>query len=187
MPVRPSFRPATPEATAPSDGQLVARARAGDSRAFTALYRRHARYVAGVTYRLLGEATELEDLVQETFVAAARSLDQLRDEESVRPWLVTIAVRHVHRLMASRRRANLLAQLMLRTPPPPPALPDLAEAQGVYSALSELSPELRIPWLLARVEGSSLQEISELVGASVSTIKRRVSRAEELIARRLRD
>ncbi|HEY8430134.1 MAG TPA: sigma factor, partial [Sandaracinaceae bacterium] len=69
LPLRRGWVELVPE----PDEVLVERARAGDERAFAKLYRRHAPYVAGVVYRLMGDELELDEIVQDTFV-------ELRDQ-----------------------------------------------------------------------------------------------------------
>ncbi len=97
--------PATyPTAVTADDASLVAQARAGSERAFEALYRRHVRYVAGVTYRLLGNDAEVDDVLQEAFLDAAGALAGLREPGEFRAWLVQIAIRRVYRRLASKRR-----------------------------------------------------------------------------------
>ncbi len=64
---------------AEDDVTLVERAMRGDDQAFAAIYRRHARYVAGVAYRILGADSEVDDVVQETFVDAAKGLRRIED------------------------------------------------------------------------------------------------------------
>jgi len=86
------------------DASLVEQARAGDERAFVALFKRYSRYVAGVAYRLLGDSAEVEDVVQEAFTDASQHMDQLRDGAGFKSWLVTICVRRVHKRLARRRR-----------------------------------------------------------------------------------
>src|SRR5262249_1334558 len=92
MSARSSFHEVVPD-----DATLIAQATGGSERAFAALYHRHARYVAGVAYRLLGHDAELDDVVQEAFSDAARALGSLKDAAGLRKWLASIAVRRVHK------------------------------------------------------------------------------------------
>jgi len=175
-----------PRAVIPDDATLVERAIAGDERAFSALYRRHCRYVAGVVLRLMGDTAELDDAVQDTFVAASRSLAGLKDPAKVRSWLVTIAVRGVHRRLAQRSRRRWLGQEMARTSAVFVTDPRARrEVDDLYDVLTRIPPKLRVPWVLARVEGSSLPEVAEACGVSLATVKRRVAQAESRIQRRL--
>jgi RNA polymerase sigma-70 factor (ECF subfamily) len=166
------------------DATLVARAVAGDERAFTTLYRRHARYVAGVAFRLMGDESELDDIVQETFVAASAGLAKLTDRAALRPWLVTIAVRSVSKRIARRQRSRWLASLLGRTEPIASAPAVEGEAYALYEALAELSAELRVPWALHAIEGMTLPDVAERCGVSLATVKRRIKDAGELLAKR---
>ena len=73
-----------PAAQAESDEQLVLRFRAGDERAFTLLYRRHARYIAGVARRLMGDELELDEVVQGAFLALRDGAGSIQDPARVR-------------------------------------------------------------------------------------------------------
>src|SRR4051794_200832 len=107
------------EAGAPriDDAALVERLRGQercDGPAFELLYARYARYLAGVVHRLLGVDSEVDDILQESFVDAVEAIHQLNDGAHLRGWLVAIAVRRVNRVLAARyRRRRLAAALAL--------------------------------------------------------------------------
>ena len=166
------------------DATLVARAAAGDERAFTLLYRKHARYVAGVAYRLMGSDSELDDVVQETFVAASEGLGSLKDGATLRAWLVTIAVRKVARRLARRQRQRWLAGMFGRTEPHAASPEVEGDAYALYQALSAIGVERRVPWTLHHVEGLTLPEVAEHCGVSLATVKRRIAEASTLLAKR---
>ncbi len=166
------------------DALLVERARAGDERAFAQLYRRHARYLAGVVYRLMGHDQELDDVIQETFVDAATQLEQIREASRVRPWLVRVAVRKVHRRLARRRRM----QWLLAESPAAAPMTDLEshhELRALFEALDRIPPKLRVPWILHRVEGETLPDVALACDVSLATVKRRIAEAETRLSRRL--
>jgi RNA polymerase sigma-70 factor (ECF subfamily) len=169
------------------DATLVARHRAGDGAAFDELYHRHARYVAGTVYRLMGgrgERAELADVMQETFLVALESLPDLRQPECFRAWLVGIAVRRVRRRLDKQARASMLRRLLLAGAPQasdPAARTPVSELER---ALAELPPRLRIPWILHHVEGETLPSVASLEGVSLATVKRRIARAEARVQRR---
>lgn len=167
-----------------TDAALVERARQADQAAFAALYQRHARYIAGVVYRLMGDDAELDDIIQETFLQASDALSGLLQPELVRPWLVTIAVRRVHRHLAKRRRRWLLltswVELGARVSDPA----DRCEVDDLYDALDRLSKDLRVPWVLHRIEQFSLVEVADACAVSLATVKRRIAEAERLLERR---
>lgn len=168
-----------------SDGVLVSRILRGDDAAFRSLYGRHARYVAGVVFRLMGDDADLDDIVQDTFVRAADRLDTLRNPEQVRPWLVTIAVRLASSRMGRRRRRGWLRQQIRPAMPTHSDPRDRAPADELYDALDQIPDRLRVPWVLARVEGQKLDEVAHACGVSLATVKRRISDAQTRIDRRL--
>jgi RNA polymerase sigma-70 factor, ECF subfamily len=167
------------------DEALVASVRRNDEAAFTALYQRHSPYIAGVVYRLLGDDAELDDIVQETFVAAARHLDSLVNASALRAWLVSIAVRRVHKQLSARRRRRFvlsnLFDLVARSSDPE----DRRQVDELYDALDRLPVDLRVPWSLHRIEELSLPEVALACGVSLSTVKRRIADAEQRLDRRL--
>ena len=167
-----------------TDAALVARA-SSDEHAFAALYGRHARYVAGVVYRILGNDADVDDLVQETFLDARAALKSLEDARALRAWLVTITVRRVHRHLKKRRRRALfffgIAELSARSSDPR----DREAVDDLYDALDTLPPDLRVPWSLARIEQLTLPEVAEACEVSLATVKRRIADADERIQRRL--
>ena len=169
------------------DAALVAEARTGSERAFTALYRRHARYVAGVVYRLMGSDGELDDIVQEAFVDALHGLDGLTEPEKFRPWLVTIAVRRVHRRLESRHRLRTLKSAVGHVMPRHSDPNDRQRVDALYAALDRISAKVRIPWVLHVIEGESLPEVARCCGVSLATVKRQIAEAGEKIERRLHE
>jgi RNA polymerase sigma-70 factor (ECF subfamily) len=183
---RDAFVPAS------GDAELVARAKSGDRAAEEALYRKHVRYVAGLVARLLGDRSEAEDCVQEVFAIALERLDDLRDGNSVRPWLAQIAVSQVRRRF--RRKKLLRAfgldrgadDVTLEASAWTGASPDVhAELTKVWSALCTLSTEERLAWSLRHVEGNALEEVAIACGCSLATAKRRISTAETRVRARL--
>src|SRR6476620_2517086 len=111
-----------------SDRQLIARWKAGDSRAASLLVSRHADALARFAVSS-GERDEVEELVQDTFVRAFGSLDAFRGESSLRTWLFTIE----RRLMLDRRRAERRQRSMVSIEP--------ADATTEYDALDGLLAE----------------------------------------------
>jgi RNA polymerase sigma-70 factor (ECF subfamily) len=167
------------------DAALVARARTDDGAAFTALYRRHARYVAGVVYQLLGNDAELDDVLQETFLDAKNGLTEIEDGAAVRRWLVVIAIRRAHRLLARRRIRRFYASKVAEVSPRASDPRDARAADDLYEALDRLPVKLRIPWILARVGAMPLEKAADACEVSLATIKRRIAEAEARIERRL--
>lgn len=167
------------------ESMLLERLRADDETAFTELYLRYARYVAGVVFSLLGDDGELDDVVQETFVDAQAGLDDIEDPAAMRRWLVVIAIRRVHRLLARRRLRRWytwkLAELSPRASDPREGY----RAEDLYDALDRIPAKLRIAWILTRVGAMPLQEVAEVCEISLATVKRRVAEADARLERKL--
>ncbi|MFO0685869.1 MAG: sigma-70 family RNA polymerase sigma factor [Sandaracinus sp.] len=166
------------------DAALIARAAAGDDRAFSMLYRRHARYVAGIAFRLFGDEIELDDVVQETFVDAHAALASVRDPATFRAFLGAIVARKVARRIGRRQRQRWLASLFSLGAPRASAPAVEGEAFALYEALSAVSPERRIPWTLHVIEGMTLPEVAAMLDVSLATVKRRIAEAEDILERR---
>lgn len=171
----------------PDDATLVAQAIAGNDRAFGTLYRRHARYVAGIVYRLMGNDSELEDVVQEGFVDASRALAQLSEPGDFRPWLARIVVRRVHKRLARRRRFRWLVGAVGDVSPKVSDPKGQEAADTLYEVLETISPKVRVPWTLHVIEGQTLPEVATTCELSLATVKRRIADASALIERRLHE
>jgi len=153
-------------------------------------YRRYAPYVAAVAIRVLGRDDELDDVVQDVFLDAARGIRGLREPGAIKGWLAKITVRVAVRRL---RRRRLLRALHLDREPldhEEPACADASPEQRVlvgrvYAALDRLSAELRVAWVLRHVQGESLEAAAALCGCSLSTYQRRLRKAAARLDREL--
>ncbi len=176
----------------PSDAALVVAARAGEPWAREALFRRYTPMANGLALRLMGRDVDLDDLVQDSFVAALRGLDSLTDPQAFAGWLGSIIVRTSHKVLRRRRLARSLG---LYRPEPidvdalvsHDAPPDIAaELRAIYALVEDLPAQLRVPLILRRVEGHALDDIARLMGSSLATVKRRVAAGEQRLEAALR-
>jgi len=170
--------------TGPSDAALVVAARAAEPWAREALFRRYAPMANGLALRLMGRDADLDDLVQDCFVAALRGLDSLDDPQAFAAWLGSIVVRTSYKVLRRRRLARALG---LYRPEPidvdalvsPDAPPDVvAELRALYAVVEDLPASLRVPLILRRVEGHSLDTVARLTASSLATVKRRIAEGE---------
>lgn len=170
-----------------SDGVLVDRARDGDRFALDQLVRRHLPAVAGMVGRLLGDAVEAEDVVQDTMASALADLATLREPQAFHAWLLRVAVNKVHRRF---RRRKLLRFLGIGGEPES-GLADLASEDATQEQHAELvlldrmlrslPVAERIAWSLRCVEGLPLDEVAAACGCSLATAKRRIVSADQRI------
>jgi RNA polymerase sigma-70 factor, ECF subfamily len=161
------------------EAHLVARARAGDEEAFAEVVRRNESRVRGVVWRLLEDERDLEEVVQDTFVKAWRSLDRFRADASFSTWLYRIAVNEA--LMRRRQRPPASAELDEARVP---GTVDLGQADlqsFLISQLRALPPDYRAPLILRDVEGLSNREVAEVLGVSVAAAKSRIHRARMMV------
>ena len=155
------------------------------------VYRRYCRYVAAVALRLGGRQTEVDDVVQEVFVEAARGVGRLRDPDAVKGWLATITVRVVrHRLHVRRLRRwlGLDAQADYAGLIDPAASPvDKLVVRAVYRVLDEMPVADRLAFSLHHIEGEKLEVVARLCRCSCATAKRRIARVRQALEERMGD
>jgi RNA polymerase sigma-70 factor (ECF subfamily) len=155
------------------------------------VYRRYCRYVGAVVLRLGGRRGEVDDLVQEVFVEAARGIRTLREPQAVKGWLATIAVRLVRRRLQFRRVWRFLgvdAEVDYAGLVDPGASPhDKLLVRSVYQLLDELPVADRVAFTLHTVEGERLEEVARLCRCSLATAKRRIARVQRALEERMGD
>jgi RNA polymerase sigma-70 factor (ECF subfamily) len=183
------------------DRELLRLGGRGDDDAFKALVDRHAPYLFGVAHGLTANPADAEDLVQETFLAAAQG--GYRGEAAVRTWLVAILVRRaaMMRRTAGRRGGTHLslsgsARGDDADDNAPPAI-DVAASGSTPAAgaeakldlatmLSKLSDDHRAVIVLREIEGMSYEEMAAALGVPRGTIESRLYRAREELRRQFK-
>jgi RNA polymerase sigma-70 factor (ECF subfamily) len=174
-------------------GALITRAAAGDEAAFHDLYRRFRPAVRRVAqgFTALGPS-EVEDVVQETFVRAYKELPRLRHPQAFSHWLVTIARHHALAMARGARSREQVAESLAHeqaaaAPARPPALALERRAAVVRSLIEALpeGPEKQTAQLFY-VEGElSAREIAERLGLGKSAITMRLERFRARVKREL--
>jgi RNA polymerase sigma-70 factor (ECF subfamily) len=142
---------------------------------------RFGALVDRVLRRILGDTRDHDDRVQETFLEVLRTVRALRDPESFKPWVTTIAVR-VARAELRRRRVRQIFTLWQSSELPEVSHdddhPGREELRAVFRLLDALPTEDRIAFSLRFLQGEELTEVARLAGCSLATAKRRIARAE---------
>src|SRR6476659_2098800 len=153
------------------EADLIDRCRRDERAAHDELYHRFRRQVAGNLYRVLGDRSDLDDLVQEVFVIAFRGLDRFRGDARLSTWLYRICVNvALGRIRTRKRRpaaygvtdlaADSPAQSLVERPGTPDgSLERRRDQESVYRALEALAAKKRIVLYLHEIEGMDLKEI----------------------------
>jgi RNA polymerase sigma-70 factor (ECF subfamily) len=154
--------------------------RRGERAALDRVFRAHASVLERLLARLVGPHGDVEDLLQETFIAAIHAFPRFRGEASVRSWLHRIAVHVAHKeLRRPRRRREapiemLGAEIAGNEASTTDRIAASQLANALYRHLDKLDARKRIAIVLHVVEGYSVAEIAALTGASQTATKSRL-------------
>jgi RNA polymerase sigma-70 factor, ECF subfamily len=168
------------------DAELIARIRGGATDAFAELVERHQAHVFAILYRYERDHQKLEDLAQETFIKAWRSLEQFDGRAPFQHWLSKIAVHtaidHLRRERHQQQEIGL-SQLgadaleWLRSGDERNELEARQAAELLALAMRELSPAEQLVITMMELEGRSVKEICHRTGSSNVAVRVRASRA----------
>jgi|SRR5215213_6708515 len=166
---------------------LIARSQAGDREAFGSIFQIHSRFVYKFICAMLGGDDETaKELMQETFLAAYKSIGGLRGEATLRTWLCGIAKNLVYKNFRSRRHQNVGSSEkieLLNFADNKNLLPDrefLSKelSQVIGAALAELDEDKRLVFVLKEMQFLSYKEISDITGFSIPKLKTDLHRAK---------
>jgi len=174
----------------PDETFLLARARQGDLAAFETVVRRYQRRVYGVALRIVRAHDVADDVAQEAFVRAWRSLDRFELGRPFGPWVCRIAANlAVNYVRSPRAREEGLPEGYGETrssdPGPLGAVLDTEAREVLDEAMNGLSPEQRAVFVLRTVEEMSYEEIAGALGISQGTVMSRLFRGRERLAKAL--
>jgi RNA polymerase sigma-70 factor (ECF subfamily) len=169
------------------DRELVEAAAAGSREAFDELVRRHQAAILTLARALTGGRGDADDLAQDTFVRAWRSLRAFRGESTFRTWLHRVAINVVR---TSQTRQGRLRRFFAapREPGEPPLDPPspsepidtaLARRQVIDRALASLPEELRLPVALRDLQGLDYKEIARVLDVPIGTVESRIFRGRQ--------
>ena len=181
-----------------TDEELVARSVGGDTESFNQLMRRWEKPIYALAYRVLGREDDARDVCQEAFLRAFRALPRFRGEAKFSSWLYRIALNLCRDWIRRERRAPLVPMpdgvditqyaAERRTTASVEELAATAEmSRGVEAAMERLPEEQRTAIILKEYHGLTFQEIADLMGCPLSTVKTRLYQGLAQLRRHLAD
>jgi RNA polymerase sigma-70 factor (ECF subfamily) len=168
----------------PGDAALVRATLAGDARSFDRLVRRYSRRVLAVAWEFTDTRDDAEDVVQETFFRALRSLESYDPRRPFAPWLFTILRNVARNAAAARGRWRFVPvpdELPSSDEDPDRALDRRDALARVEDALERLSPMQRACFRLCEGEGYRSAEVGTMLGVSEATVRVHLHRARRAL------
>jgi RNA polymerase sigma-70 factor (ECF subfamily) len=166
-----AVRQAATAVPAESDDALVARACAGDKRAFAALVARHYPMIHRLAWRCCGDRTEAEDIAQEVCVRIARALTGFEGRSSFPSWLYGITLNAARDAGRARsRRAVAMQEAAVEAEIEAAAAADDGDDEALWQAVRGLPPRQRDAVMLVHVEGLTHREAADALGCAEATV-----------------
>ncbi len=179
-----------------TDEELVARAADGDTESFNELIRRWERRIYALAYRTIGREEDARDVCQEAFLRAYRALPGFRGQAKFSSWLYRITL-NLCRDWARRERRTPVVQApedtnvleLAAANEPSESVEDLVArrdlTRAVRQLMARLPEEQRTAIILKEYHGLTFQEIADLIGCPLSTVKTRVYQGLSVLRREL--
>lgn len=182
------------------DHELVLRAQRGDKRAFGMLVDKYQRKLARLLSRMVRDQSEIEDIVQDTFIKAYRALPNFRGDSAFYTWLYRIGINTAKNYLVSMGRRPTVSTGVeiedaenfedgdeLRTmETPESSMMTKQIAQTVNDTVAGLPEELRTAITLREIEGLSYEEIASIMNCPIGTVRSRIFRARDTISLKLK-
>ena len=179
-----------------TDEELVARSIGGDAESFNELVLRWERPIYALAYRTIGREEDARDVCQETFLRAFRALPGFRGQAKFSSWLYRIALNLCRDWIRRERRAPIVqppedvdVMELAAASEPSESIEDLVArkdlSRAVERAMALLPDEQRTAIVLKEYHGLTFQEIAELLGCPLSTVKTRLYQGLTVLRREL--
>ena len=170
-----------------ADADAVRRVLAGETAAFSAIVERWQGRLVNLAWRFCRDRSLAEDMAQEAFVKAFRALDTFRGEAKFSTWLMALSLNSYRSTLRSRRPPTVNLDLVRLVGLEPSALATLQDRERdemVRQLVTTLPPRYRDPVVLFYFQEKSVGEAARVLGIPDGTLKARLSRARDVLARR---
>jgi len=180
---------------------LLRRLRDRDERAFRELMETHRDRVFNITYRMLGNRHEAEDVAQEVFITVFKTIDSFREESKFSTWLYRVTVNHCKNRIkylarrhdrdrdeldeTSQQQNGAVTGAPVRAKHPDKALESAQMEKLLQEAIASLDDDQRAVVILRDVEDLSIEEICEITGLPDGTVKSRLHRARLVLRKKM--
>jgi len=149
------------------------------------LVEQHYELLYRFAYRLCGSAADAEDLTQQAFLTAQSKLEQLREPDKARSWLLTI-VRNQFLKTRRRQKFQLFESFdQLSQADPDEGLEGTIDQEELQTVLDEMPEEFRTPIVLFYFQELSYKQIAEQMDTPIGTVMSRLSRGKSFLRGRL--
>ena len=166
-----------------TDEDLLKQAAAGDQSAFSALVRRHEDRVFGIAIRITGDRADALDAMQDTFVSVFRQAGTFRAEAAFTTWLYRVTVNACRDLLRRRRRLPEPTEELPERPRPGIGTEEVVSLRiDLAHALAQLPDEYRDAVVMHDVGAIPYEEIAQITGVALGTVKSRISRGRRRLA-----
>lgn len=168
--------------SADTERELVTLAQGGNERAFAELISPYQSLMYGVCFRVTGSEHDALDAVQDAMLAAWRFLGRFEHRSRFSTWLYRIA--HNAALASAQKKVPQPVDVDAMPSPPARSSPDaeVADSEALQWALARIPPEFRAALVLREYAGFGTEEIAEIQGVEVTTVRTRIARARKALA-----
>jgi RNA polymerase sigma-70 factor (ECF subfamily) len=182
-----------------SDQELVERVQNGDKKAFDLLVLKYQYKVMGLIGRYVSDKHEVMDVAQESFIKAYRAIGNFRGDSAFYTWLYRIAVNTAKNYLVGRNRRPPSSDVALDDEEEYTVFDALADVDtpdatlnkdrleaAIYETIEHLPEELKTAIRLREFDGLSYEDIAQIMGCPVGTVRSRIFRARDAIEKRIR-
>jgi RNA polymerase sigma-70 factor (ECF subfamily) len=168
-----------------TDTLLVDRCKDGDDVATRELFRLYQKRVHATLYRVLGNRSEMDDLMHDAFMQVFRGLHTDRGDARLSTWIDRITVRVAYRHMNRSKKIPMpiehVEEVEAHGPTPSSIAASRQGARHLYRALAQLPAASQVAFALYEIDGRSIADIATIVGAAKSATKLRIWRARRAL------